>query len=573
LSDVPRLARTDRPHRRPAGMGAAMSAAPFSLGDPKFDALRPLLLGKLRDGDAVRANAFAAAIAQEAGEHGIEVDAATVLRAGRDAVETVAAAEPLIATADFDAEVARLAKLPPVEYERQRKEAAERLQVRAAVLDRVVGKARGSGKTGQGSALLFDEVEPAAVPVPLAGLIAELSAVYAAHVILPAHAADAAALWTVATWATDHTHCAPILLLRSPEPRCGKSTLLALLDMTARRPLPAASITPAALFRTIEAASPTLLIDEGDAFLAGNEELRGVINAGHTRATAFVLRTVGDDHEPRKFSVFGFKAIALIGKAAHTITDRSVVIPLRRKLPSEKVTKLRDAPKGQIQALRAGLARWAQDDAHRIASAQPALPESLNDRAGDSWGPLLAVADLAGREWGERARRAAVALSGQAEEATSTRAELLADVRRVFDDKAVDRISGADLLAALVADEERPWATYNKGKAMSQSQLARRLTAFGISSRSVRLPDGKTPKGYPIEAFADAFARYLPATPYESATAPQASNDAGCGGLANRHKESLWHFEKPPQASNGADCGDVALSNPPGSDDDASVTL
>ena len=46
----------------------------------------------------------------------------------------------------------------------------------------------------------------------------------------------------------------------------------------------------AALFRSIEMWHPTLLIDEVDAFLPDNEELRGIINSGHGRATAFVFR-------------------------------------------------------------------------------------------------------------------------------------------------------------------------------------------------------------------------------------------------------------------------------------------
>lgn len=550
-----------------------MTATPFALADPRYDAQRDLLLSAIREREPIAAMNYARVIALVAADHGIAADADDVLRAGRDAVETVAAAATRIADDGYDAEIARLAKLRSDRYERERTAAADRLQLRMSVLDGVVAAARGGSKVGQGTALLFDEVEPAAVAVPLAELLDVLRAVIAQHVVLPAHAAEATALWLAATWAVEHTHCAPILLLRSPEPRCGKSTLLTLLNMTARRPLPAANITPAALFRTIEAVSPTLLIDEGDAFLKGKEELRGVINAGHTRATAYVLRTVGDDHEPRRFSVYGFKALALIGKAAHTITDRSIVIELRRKLLSERVTKLRDTPKGQIQSLRAGLARWARDNANRITSARPEIPDALNDRAGDSWGPLLAVADSAGGEWPERARQAAVALSGHADESMGTGAELLADVQRVLDELQVDRIAGADLLSALLADEERPWATFNAGKPLSQVQLARRLSTFGIPSRSVRLPDGRTPKGYPIEAFADAFARYLPSTPLESATAPQASSGAGCGGLPNRHTQQLWHFEKPPQASNGAGCGGVAVSTPPTSDDDASLTL
>ena len=70
------------------------------------------------------------------------------------------------------------------------------------------------------------------------------------------------------------------------------------------RPLAASSITPASLFRVVELVRPTLLIDEADTFATDNDELRGIINSGHSRDSAHVIRTVGDDHEPRSFSTW-----------------------------------------------------------------------------------------------------------------------------------------------------------------------------------------------------------------------------------------------------------------------------
>jgi hypothetical protein len=66
------------------------------------------------------------------------------------------------------------------------------------------------------------------------------------------------------------------------------------------------------LFRTIELASPVLLIDEADTFLGDNEELRGVLNQGH-RMGGQIIRTAGDDYEPRFFNIYAPVAIATIG--------------------------------------------------------------------------------------------------------------------------------------------------------------------------------------------------------------------------------------------------------------------
>ena len=71
------------------------------------------------------------------------------------------------------------------------------------------------------------------------------------------------------------------------------------------------------------------------------------------------------------------------------------------------------------------------------------------------------------------------------------------------------KIRTADLIAGLNADEDLAWATYNRGKPLSPRQLAKQLNVYGISPKTVR--HGKeTPKGYDLEQFRDAFARYLP---------------------------------------------------------------
>ena len=92
---------------------------------------------------------------------------------------------------------------------------------------------------------------------------------------------------------------------------------------------------------TMAESKATHSIDEADTFLPGAEELRGVINSGHRRG-ASVIRTVGDDHEPRKFSTYAACAIALIGKLPATLHDRSApVIALERRLSSEQIESFR----------------------------------------------------------------------------------------------------------------------------------------------------------------------------------------------------------------------------------------
>jgi putative DNA primase/helicase len=273
--------------------------------------------------------------------------------------------------------------------------------------------------------------------------------------------------------------------------------------------LSAANITVAAMFRTVEACRPTLLIDEADSFLKDNEELRGIINCGHAR-DGQVIRLVGEDHEPRVFSTWCPVAIAAIGGLPGTIEDRSVIIQMRRRRPDEGLARFRVDRVGAQQELGRKAARWVADSADALRDADPALPAELNDRAADNWRPLLAIADRAGGPWPEKARRAALELSAvKAGEADTMRTQLLSDIRGMFREKKVDRIKSETLVAILVAMTDRPWPTFDRGRWITPAGIARMLKPFGIGSETIRFGE-ELAKGYRLSAFEDAFARYLP---------------------------------------------------------------
>jgi putative DNA primase/helicase len=215
--------------------------------------------------------------------------------------------------AGFDEAVDRLAKLSPVEYDRVRKEDAKRLDVRVATLDAAVEKARpvadAEPTEGKGSALELPDFEPWPEPVDGAALLDEIAVAIRGYVVLSPAQADAAALWCGHAHALDLSWFNPRLAARSPVKRCGKTTLLEVITSITPRSLPASNISAAAVFRTIEACQPTLIIDEADTFLGAEHaaELRGILNAGHTRTAAFVIRVVptsAGELEPRKFSVW-----------------------------------------------------------------------------------------------------------------------------------------------------------------------------------------------------------------------------------------------------------------------------
>jgi putative DNA primase/helicase len=268
---------------------------------------------------------------------------------------------------------------------------------------------------------------------------------------------------------------------------------------------------PATLFRIVDKWNPALFIDECDTFIKSDDEMPGLINAGHTRDSSTVWRCVGDNHDVTPFDVWGAKALAGIALEKHlpdATLSRAVVFNMRRKLKDERIERLRGGARDSFDVLASKLARFADDHRDAVRAARPDLPDVLGDRDQDNWSTLLAVAEQAGAEWVRRATAAALELSGKADGSQSAGNELLADIQAAFDAKHIDRISTADLIAALLADDEAAWATWNHGKPLTPRQLGRMLKQYGIASKNVRTKYEQA-KGFDREQFADVFARYL----------------------------------------------------------------
>ena len=368
---------------------------------------------------------------------------------------------------------------------------------------------------------VFPEPGPWPDAVDGAELLDGIATAIRSHVVLAEYARDIAALWVVHAYLTDCFLVSPRLCARSATKGCGKTTLLDVLSRLLPRPLPTANVTPAALFRVVEGYQPTLLVDEADTFLHDNNELRGVLNSGH-RKGGTVLRTVGDDHEPRAFKTFCPTVIALIGTLPDTLHDRAVTIDLKRKLATETVAPFRPDRADHLDLLARKAVRWAQDNAEAIATVDPKMPHGIINREADNWRPLLAIADAAGGGWPERARKAAEAAHIAAGGDEASRLELLlADIQDAFATNKTTKapnmfggeqieITSATLVKALVALDGRPWAEMGRDrKPMTQNRLARMLKPLGIGPQKVGPEDARV-SGYVREHFKEAFERYLP---------------------------------------------------------------
>lgn len=427
--------------------------------------------------------------------------------------------------------VERLTALSAFEYDRTRKDEARALGIRAETLDKLI---RGLGET-TAEENPFSDPEPWPEQVDPAQLLDEIVMTMRHFIVMDTEQAHAAALWVAFTWLIDVVKVAPLIIINAPERECGKSQLLSVLFNLSRKAISAANMRSATLFRICEKWHPSIMIDEADTFIKTDDEMSGLINAGHTRDSAFAWRLVGDDHEPKPFSVWGAKAFAGINLERHlpsATMSRAIMIQLRRKLPNEKVSRLRHAENGLFADIASKLARFAEDYSKQIQQARPALPDALGDREQDNWEPLLAIAECAGTRWTKYATDAALKLCGNRDcEAVSSANELLSDIRGVFENRPevpLSKITYKDLMKALIEDPEKSWDTYNRGKPIKIRQVTKQLASYSIKSKTIR-SGYDTDKGFEVEQFADAFARYLPIpadSQSQSHISPKANEDA-----------------------------------------------
>lgn len=417
-----------------------------------------------------------------------------------------------IASGD-DEVIKQLASLKLIEYDRVRKERAKALGIQVKTLDSMVKAERDATENDDSP---FADIEPWHEPINPAQLLDDIAQTIQRFIVLDKHQAQAAALWVAACWFADVIQCAPIALINAPERACGKTQLLTLLAKLAPRTAQASGISPSVLFRMVEAYQPTLFIDEIETVLKDNEELRGLINAGHTRDSAYVWRSVakGDDFEPKRFNVWGMKAIAGINAVnlAETVTSRAIVIQLRRKRPDERVERLRHAETDLFKSIASKLARFADDYKQQVKDKRPYIPEALGDREQDNWEPLIQVASVAGGHWSEIVKKIALELSSVIQVPVSNANELLADIQEIFESKLIVKITTTNLINALCEDPEKSWATYNRGKQLSPRQLSNKLKDYGITSKTIRIDAYETAKGYEALQFKDVFSRYLAST-------------------------------------------------------------
>lgn len=338
------------------------------------------------------------------------------------------------------------------------------------------------------------------------------------------HARFAHVLWVAHSHAMSRWDSTPRLAFLSPEPGSGKTRALEVTALLVPREVEAINATPAYLFRKIsgdEEGTPTILFDEIDTIFGpkakkDNEELRGVINAGHRKgavAGRCVIR--GKEVHTEELPAYCAVALAGLGDLPDTILTRSVIIRMRRRAPTEQVEPFRRRlQEAAGHELRGRLAVWAERTLLNSGD-YPDMPDGIVDRAADVWEPLLTVADAAGGRWPGLARVSCVThVTESMRETPSLGIRLLSDLRTLFGGRS--KLLTTEILEGLIGVDDSPWGDL-KGKPLNSRGLSRMLDRYGVVRTTMRL-GAHTGKGYTTESLYEAWQRYLPQAPQESVT-------------------------------------------------------
>lgn len=350
-------------------------------------------------------------------------------------------------------------------------------------------------------------------------LVEDVAAFIGRYVIVSDAQRMVIALWAIHTHLVQHVEQTPYLSITSPDPECGKSRLLEVLQELVARPWMAVRPSEAVAYRNINDRRPTLLLDEVDTLFSPRQEgqhegLRAILDAGHRRG-ATVPRSADFGKRVEEFSPYCAKALAGIGSLPDSVARRAIYIRLQRKRKDETVERfIRRDVAPVAAALREQAAAWAAQNGKKIGAARPEMPEQLSDRMQEGCESLVAIADACG--CGETARAALVELlatGGRLDTHDAFRVRLLKDLHEIWtererkDGRRARAISTADLLTALHQIDDGPWHRFY-GRQLEANDLASLLRQYNVTPTTVKVR-GRAIKGYKRDHMMDVFERYV----------------------------------------------------------------
>lgn len=339
-------------------------------------------------------------------------------------------------------------------------------------------------------------------------------------------------LWAVHTHLTRETWSTPRLLLDSPAPGSGKTTVLDHLNRLCFHPVQAASLSsPSLLARLLEKEPRTILIDEADRTLNpkadGVGELLAVLNSGYRYGASRPVLVPDKEQGWKSVEMSTYGPVAMAGNAPNLPDDtRSRCIRVLL-LPDLEGT-VEDSDWQDIEPaaleLREVVAAWAESVRHEVKIMRPTYPEGLKGRNRERWSPLYKVALAAGGPWPERCLKLIdddleeQAMDREAGlERTPRHLKLLQHIAEVWPE-GYDFLPTSTLLEAVKGWSPMTWGPGHEYGALTAQGMGRMLVKH-FSIRSGRETGGDRRRGYGRSVFVPAWRAF--------GIAPGRSGDGG----------------------------------------------
>jgi hypothetical protein len=341
---------------------------------------------------------------------------------------------------------------------------------------------------------------------------------------------DLLTLWAAHTHLCLETYTTPRLVLDSPVPGSGKTTVLEHLERLCLHPVQMASLSsPALLTRMLDAGMRTILIDEADRSLSpdkdGVGDLLAVLNSGYKRGgTRPVLVPVkGGGWDAVEMSTFA--PVAMAGNNPNLPDDtksRSIRVLLMPDVDGRIEDSDWEINEDDARELGRRLALWAEGIRDAVRATRPDLPAVVRGRSRERWAPLKRVADAAGGRWPAVVDRLAVLdvrrIEAEKEEGIVQEKPAIVLLDHLNKSFETDEqfVPTEKIIERLVRTHPEVWGDQSSfGKRLTAQRLGRMLVgAYNVHSDR---PDAQGPRGYLRSSLEPAFRRFGLGVPREPA--------------------------------------------------------
>jgi hypothetical protein len=372
---------------------------------------------------------------------------------------------------------------------------------------------------------------------------------------------DLLALWAAHTHLVMETYTTPRLVIDSPVPGSGKTTVLEHLERLCPRPVQMASLSsPALLTRMLSAGMRTVLIDEADRSLSpdkeGVGELLAVLNSGYKRGGTRPVLTPAKGGDWKVSEMPTYSPVVMAGNSPRLPEDtlsrtiRVLLLPDLEGRVEESDWELLDQA---ARDLGEHLAAWAEGVRDEVRTTRPDLPDGIKGRARERWGPLKRVAEATGGRWPDVVD--ALALHDKEQQDMDREDGMVRDRPAVVLLKHLHTLwhegeafmPTASIVSALVNTYPEEWGLGSPfGKPLTAQRFGKML-AGSYAINSTRL-DRTGPRGYAFAALLPVWRRMGTVSPERHpapvATEPPevtgASGASGSSGADTDAWEAAW---------------------------------